>query len=146
MADRPLTNKQRIFAEGITRGLSGVQAAMQAGYKGNDNVLAQIGHKMVRNGKVKAVIDKRCAEIEAETDYNVKKWREDTREARKLANESKNYSAVAAFDRLLGQHMGVFELDNKQKAEQRQLTEKEAEHARRLANIMLREGTSAAAG
>ena len=130
-----LTTKQRGYLEGIRQGLSGVQACAKAGYKGNSNTLAQRAHELVSNSKIKAVIDERNAKIEAETEYTVKQWLIDALAARKAAFEASNYSAVAAFDRLIGQHKGVFELDNLQKGEQVQLDERKRAEAVRIANI-----------
>ena len=119
--DRPLTVKQEAFAEGILQGLSGVQAAMKAGYKGNSNVLAQIAHKTVRNGKGKGEIDRRMAELEAETDYNVSKWLSTTIDDCKRAAKAGQWGAVASFKRLLAQYTGALEADRKQGRTQLQL-------------------------
>ncbi len=133
MQDRPLTTKQATYLEGILQGLSGVRACMKAGYKGNTNVLAVQANNNLTHPKVKAELDKRRAEIKAKTEYGLSNWRRDMIDAREAAKDKGQYSAVAAFDRLIGQHLGGFELDNKQKTEQVQLDTKKAEQARLIA-------------
>ncbi len=133
MTDRPLTTKQATYLEGILQGLSGVKACMKAGYSGNSNTLAQRAHELVSNSKVKEAIEVRKAEIKAKTEYGLSNWRKNMITARDDAATAKQWSAVAAFDRLIGQHLGGFELDNKQKTEQIQLNTKKAEQARLIA-------------
>ena len=130
-----LTTKQEKWKEAFISGLPGIDCSRIAGYKGNDNVLSQVAFKNIRNGKIKQAIDEHRAKIEAETEYTVKQWLTDALDARDKALTAKQYSAVAAFDRLIGQHKGVFELDNLQKGEQVALDERKRAEAVRIANI-----------
>lgn len=57
-----LTDKQKLFAEYYAECLNGTQAARLAGYKGNDNALAVMATKLLRNAKVKIYIDELLAE------------------------------------------------------------------------------------
>jgi len=139
MTDRQLTTKQFKFKEAIIRGLSDIDAAREAEYEGNDNVLSVQANYNLRNPKIIAAIAERRAEIKAKAEYGIANWRKDVLSARLKAEVAKHWSAVAAFDRLIGQHLGVFELDNKQKTEQRQLSEREKEQAQRIASIMLQD-------
>ena len=66
-----LTGKQAAFKDEYARnGQNQTQAAKTAKYQGNDNTLAQIGHKLVKNGKVKVEIDKEIAKVKAESIAN----------------------------------------------------------------------------
>jgi phage terminase small subunit len=56
MAER-LTGKQQRFVEEYIVCLNATEACRRAGYAGEDNVLAVLGSKMVRNGKILAAID-----------------------------------------------------------------------------------------
>jgi phage terminase small subunit len=73
MDNRPLTAKQRRFINHYTGDCKGnaLQAAKAAKYKGNDNTLGQIGHKLVNNGKVIAAIQAKEAIVAAEVDVTV---------------------------------------------------------------------------
>lgn len=62
-----LTGKQQAFKYYYARnGQNGVQAAKEAGYKGNDNTLAQRAFELVRNSKTKKAIDEEIAALKAE--------------------------------------------------------------------------------
>lgn len=54
----PLSDKQRAFITHYLQCLNATESARRAGYAGNDNTLSQIGHKLVRNGKIRAEIDR----------------------------------------------------------------------------------------
>ena len=63
MASRKgLTIKQFLFAEGYLETLNATEAARRAGYKGNDNVLAGVGHDNLRKPKIRTYIDERLKE------------------------------------------------------------------------------------
>ena len=134
-----LTTKQLKFKEGVIKGLNGTEAARQAGYKGNDVTLGAVAYENLNKPHIKQAIDEHRAKIEAETEYTIKQWLVDALIARKAALTARQYSAVAASDRLLGQYLGAFELDNKQKTEQVELSEKQAIEAKRIASIRLKE-------
>ena len=57
-----LTPKQQLFIDAYLECFNATEAARRACYKGNDNTLAQIGHKLVRKGKVSEIIKERLAE------------------------------------------------------------------------------------
>ncbi len=57
MTKRRLTGKQDLFTEYYAEELNGTKAARLAGYKGNDNALAVMGNKLLRNTKVRDKIE-----------------------------------------------------------------------------------------
>lgn len=57
MTKRKLTGKQDLFTEYYAEELNGTKAARLAGYKGNDNALAVMGNKLLRNTKVRDKIE-----------------------------------------------------------------------------------------
>lgn len=59
MADKPLTTRQRLFVEAYLVNPNATEAARQAGYKGNENTLAQRGAELVRNSKISKFIEQR---------------------------------------------------------------------------------------
>ena len=63
MADRPLTTKQKAFVEHYLQSFNGTDAARQAKYKGNDNVLAVVAHANIRKPKIRAAIEQRLADM-----------------------------------------------------------------------------------
>ncbi len=68
---RKLTFKQERFKEALIKGETPINAARIAGYAGNNNVLSQIAHKMVSNGKIIIAVAKRRAQLQAKTDITV---------------------------------------------------------------------------
>jgi hypothetical protein len=52
-----LTDKQVLFARFYADLLNGTEAARQAGYAGNDNVLAVTAHDNLRNPKIRELVD-----------------------------------------------------------------------------------------
>ena len=71
-----LTGKQSLFSKYIfTIGSesfgNGVESARRAGYKGNDNTLAQTAHKLVINGKIIAEKQRIQAELVKKMDITV---------------------------------------------------------------------------
>lgn len=113
-----LTTKQFKFKEGILQGLTGFDSARQADYRGNDNTLRAIASENLTKPNIIEAIDEGRAKIEAKSGYDVVNWLQDTRSDRERAIEHGNDSAVAAFSRLLAQHVGALELDNKQRQTQ----------------------------
>ena len=63
-----LTAKQFLWAEHYIQTRNGTKAAKLAGYKGNDNVLAGIGHANIRNPKIMAYLSKRYAAVAMSSD------------------------------------------------------------------------------
>ena len=59
------TGKQKLFAEYYTgeANLVGTTAARMAGYDGDDNVLAVTASRLLRNAKVRKLIDKKFADV-----------------------------------------------------------------------------------
>ncbi|TQV71604.1 hypothetical protein FLL45_20865 [Aliikangiella marina] len=54
-----LTDKQRSFIDNyLANGSNGVQAARDAGYKGNDNTLRQVAHQNLEKENIKAEIER----------------------------------------------------------------------------------------
>lgn len=64
VVDKPLTDLQERFVQFyIMNKGNGTDAARQAGYKGNDNVLAVTAHNNLRNPKIRAQIERRYSEM-----------------------------------------------------------------------------------
>ena len=106
--NRPLTTKQKIFSEGILQGLSGVKAAMKAGYKGNENVLAMVASRNIRKDKIKAEITSRRAEIEAQTDINVLYIQKEHERLARLAEGKMDLATATRNKELLGKTLGAY--------------------------------------
>ena len=126
----------RFAAEYVTNGENAAQAARDANY--SENGAAQTGHRLLTIVYVKNRIAELMAVIrEALTPEGVKKRFSEQYLLCVVAKDRTN--AIRILENQ-GKIVGIYELDNKQKAEERQLTEKQTEEARRLANIRLREG------
>lgn len=131
------------YLEGETKGIM-VKSMEKAGY--SDSYSNHRGDDLLRNVEFLKALEARRAVIEQENKesrINIDHRFDERYNACVKRNDNTN--AIRCVENM-AKNRGYYELDNKQKAEQRQLSEKEAEHARRLANIILREGTSAAAG
>jgi hypothetical protein len=118
LSNRQLTNKQFSFSENIIAGCTGIEAARKAGYKGNDNCLYVIASDNLRKPKIRARILEHRARIEAKTELTVENWRQNLLDSRKWCYLTDNMPVCAAYDRMLGQHLGAFEADNAQKQQQ----------------------------
>lgn len=57
-----LTTKQRLFVESYLSNPNATEAARKAGYSGDSNTLAQRGAELVRNSKIKALLEERIEE------------------------------------------------------------------------------------
>lgn len=57
MSEAELTDKQVLFAHKYADLLNGTEAARQAGYAGNDNVLGVTAYDNLRNPKIRALVD-----------------------------------------------------------------------------------------
>lgn len=78
MVTRPLTLKQELFVEYYLGAAAGnaTEACRRAGYAGDNNTLATMGAKLVRNGAVLAHIRERVATVVKDTDaILVETWR-----------------------------------------------------------------------
>ena len=90
---------------------------MKAGYKGNSNVLAQIGHKnLVTNGKIKAELAKRTAVIEAKTEISIELCTQRFNDIYNKAIADDDKQAAIKANENHGKHLGYYELDNSQKS------------------------------
>jgi phage terminase small subunit len=66
---QPLTTKQKKFTEAyLANGFNATDAARKAGYKGNDNTLAQAGRQNLRKPQIEAKILERIEEAAATAD------------------------------------------------------------------------------
>lgn len=68
VGDDGLTNKQRVFVEkyiGVAH-FNATEAASAAGYKGNRNTLAVVGHDNLRKPNIAALVKQRLAELAME--------------------------------------------------------------------------------
>ena len=96
MKDRPLTQKQFIYAEGILKGLTGIQAAMKAGYKGNEITLANVSSENLKKTYIKNYIDSKRREISKRTAITVEYLQNKLVETAKEAAEAGRYGAVVS--------------------------------------------------
>lgn len=60
--------EEALIANYLANGFNGVQAARDAGYKGNDNVLAVTAHRVLRKAKVVARVRERLDGLHANAD------------------------------------------------------------------------------
>lgn len=57
-----LSKKRQLFINEYLKSFNATEAARKAGYSGNDNVMSQMGHKLVRDGKIAEIIEARLKE------------------------------------------------------------------------------------
>lgn len=57
-----LTNKQQAFIEEYLQDFNATRAAQRAGYRGNLNSLACMGHELLRNPNIEAIVRRRLQE------------------------------------------------------------------------------------
>lgn len=67
MSDK-LTTKQRLFVEAYLANPNATDAARKAGYKGNDNTLAQVGKENLRKPYIAALIGERVEQAAMSAD------------------------------------------------------------------------------
>lgn len=104
--DRPLTTKQRIFTEGILRGLTGIQACIEAGYKGDKHQLSVVSAQNLGKLSIKKVIDGRRAELAKKTEFTVidahKLYQDAYEEGKKRGQTGSMVGAATGISRLYG--------------------------------------------
>lgn len=64
----PLTIKQQLFCKYYLETLNATEAARRAGYKGNENTLANVGSDNIRKPKIRAYIDEQLAALTMSAD------------------------------------------------------------------------------
>jgi len=111
MKDRPLTQKQFIYAEGILKGLTGIQAAMKAGYKGNEITLANVSSENLKKTYIKNYIDSKRREISKRTAITVEYLQNKLVETAKEAAEAGRYGAVVSAYTTLLKTIGGLQAD-----------------------------------
>ena len=133
--DRPLTNKQVKYVAAVVRGLTGIQACMEAGYKGDEHQLSVVSAQNLGKLRIKEAIDEFRAEIKRECKDKIAQLVEDWQELRLRCKGGVHgdRSTEARCLENISKHYGFFELDNKQKAEQTALDHKEVEQAKMIA-------------
>lgn len=77
-----LSKKRQIFIDEYLKSFNATQAARAAGYSGNDNVMAQMGHKLVRDGKIAEIIRQRLQESAMSADEVLQRLAEHARSER----------------------------------------------------------------
>lgn len=131
------------YLEGDTKGVM-VTSMLKAKY--SDSYSNHRGDDLWRNVEFQKAIEEQRAILEQENKesrINIDKRFNERYNA--CVGRDDNTNAIRCIENM-AKNRGYYELDNKQKAEQRQLTEKEEADARRIANILLREGVSQATG
>lgn len=131
----------KYYLEGETKG-NMTQSMLKAGYR-RGYALTNC-EKVKRHKEFIEALDERKAFLEhkdKESRINIDKRFDERYNECIGKGENKridNANAIRCLENM-AKNRGYYELDNKQKAEQRQLTEKEAEEARRIASIRLQE-------
>lgn len=124
----------KYYLEGDTKG-NMTQSMLKGGYK--PGYALTNCEKVKRNKEFIKALEQRRAIIDKVEGITIEIVRDrfiDLMDRCKIANDRVNEARCAEN---LGKHVGLYGEDNKQKAEQRQLSEKEAEEARRIASIRL---------
>ena len=98
-----LSKKRQIFATEYLKHFNATRAARAAGYSGNDNVMAQMGHKLVRDGKIAEIIEARLKESAMSADEVLMRLGE---QARAEYSEYINEQAEVDLKRLLADNKG----------------------------------------
>lgn len=109
--------KQTRFIEaylGVAQG-NGTEAARIAGYSGTTAALGAMAYETLKKPYIQTAIAVRTAEIEAETGYDVAKWRKDCIKALRDAQAANDRVCTVQALKLLGMHVGSFAKDNAQK-------------------------------
>jgi phage terminase small subunit len=133
---RPLTMKQRLFVEEyIQNNGNGTQAAIKAGYKGDEYNVKAIASRNLTKSNIKALIDKKKAEIaekyEITRDNQVKKLERVIELAEEKGDMANVVAAIREENRLAGL---ITEKIQDVTVEPKTFTDKELEIARTVAN------------
>lgn len=131
------------YLEGDSKG-NLTQSMLKGGYA--ESYAKTHGDTLARNSEFKKALEQIRPVVEKRREDKVEQINQDWDKLQATAGVASDRTTVARCLENKGKIVGIYELDNKQKTEQRQLTEKEADEARRMANIRLREGVLEAAG
>lgn len=134
MPNRRLTTKQFAFKEGILAGKSGVSAARDAGYKGNNDTLKAIACENLTKPYINNAITKARNDIKELNKETVRANFEEDRELCKTANDR---TGMIRVDENFAKHVGFFELDHQQQGEQRALDAAQAAMAEVMAPLLI---------
>jgi len=118
-AETNLTYLQQNFVQAYLGSAQGnaTLACRQAGYKGDDNALGKQGHVNLHKPKIAQEIARQKAESQAETGMDVNWWLREMRRTLRDARDKGDQATVSAILRQFGQHLGVFEEDNRQRGD-----------------------------
>jgi len=135
MANRPLTIKQEKFVQAVITGVTGLEAAKQAGYKGNDNVLTMVASCNIRKHNIKEALDEFRAELRRESKNKIEQIDSEFADLQERCKLKLDRATEARCLENRAKHRGYYLEDNRQKGEQVALDERKREEAVRLANI-----------
>lgn len=102
-----LTGKQTAFIQhylGDSK-FNATDAARKAGYKGNENTLNQTANKLVRNGKIRALLDAKAAETTQNSEITVESI---AKEIRSIAFGTAGLTYRLRALELLGRYRAMF--------------------------------------
>ena len=142
-AVKDLTGKQTAFAVAIATNprLSATQAARDSEYKGDDNVLAQVGFENMRKPNIVKAVTIIKGILHNDYKLTIDKVLIDLEDAISQANTKGDVASRIRGIELQGKYLAMW--TDKQQIEDpakvRQLEEKEADEARRIAQIRLRD-------
>ena len=143
MEDKPLNLKQTLFVgyytEGETKG-NCKQSMLKAGYKAG-YAIKWAGCFIGAIRGLREAIDDRLADITGYKNLCIEVVGANFLENRRLAKDKGDIGQMNRADENLGKHVGLYALDNAQKAEEAKLDEVTAKEAGRIANILNLEAT-----
>ncbi len=115
---RKLSLKQRAFVDfycGICNG-NATESACKAGYKGSRAQLQVMGADNLSKPIIIKAMDEKCAENEAEIEYDLNEWRKDVLSTKTRAKTAKNYVAEQRAQEMMAKHIGSYAADNSQQS------------------------------
>ena len=122
-----LTLMQEKFIEaylGVARGIA-AEACRVAGYKGDGNVLAVQGNRLLRSAKVRAAIAQKRRENTQETGMDIAWWCEQMLQryqhciqVRPDGTGAIDEANARGYAEMIARHLGAYEADNRQRQTQ----------------------------
>jgi phage terminase small subunit len=134
-----LTVKQKAFIEALpVNQWNGTKAAIEAGY--SPKSAGVMAHRLLKNPKIAEELEKRMGEIAEKTDVEIAEIVVALRKFAFGGKKATNTEQLKALE-LLGKFKGMYtdRLQTEQTEQRWELTEREREQAKRIAEVLLRE-------
>ena len=96
---------------------NGTLSCRKAGYAGDENTLAATASRLLRNGKIQAVVEENKRLAEEADGINVDWWRREQLKVYKMSIEAGDRVAANQAIKSLGQHLGAYAEDNRERAD-----------------------------